>query len=35
MSEEMLVRLGYAIVTLLLIISGVGMFQSGKGDDDK
>ncbi len=35
MSEEMLVRLGYVIVTLLLIIAGVAMFQSGKGDDDK
>ncbi len=35
MSEEMLVRLGYAIVTLLLIIAGVAMWKAGKEGDEE
>lgn len=35
MSEEVMVRVAYAVVIIILIISGVAMFKAGKeGDED-
>lgn len=35
MSEEMLIRLAYAVVTLILIIAGVAMWKAGKEGDEE